>query len=285
MNQGSRPIGTSISCRTHPKFCTPSTTSLNSLCAFSSCISTLTCLESEYRGTSHGPGKSYSCEGEPAGLCRTYYPSSTLTFKRFLTPLFNQGLMWAGTALSLCLVTFRVFVRLRYFKRVYADDIFILVAWIILLASSIILQTQQGNMYSSFKLSAGQIQPTADILAAEQSLMHATLEVLILFLSCLWSVKVSILLFFYRLGHRVRSLKIWWWSVMGFTVLTWAICIGILPYWCLLGSADYILSELTKPLWDRYNDSVKLNVEHRISKALRKTLFITTLPQTFSLTL
>lgn len=156
--------------------------------------------------------------------------------------------MWGGTALSLCFFIFRVFVRLRYFQTVYADDVFILAAWVMLLASSAIWQTQQAPLYNSFKLSAGQIQPTADILVAEQSLMHANLVVLVLFLSCLWSVKVSILLFFRRLGYNVRGQNIWWWSVMGFTVLTWAICISVLEYRCLLGSADYILSELTKPI-------------------------------------
>lgn len=34
---------------------------------------------------------------------------------------------------------------------------------------------------------------------------------------------------------------------MGFTILTWAICIGVLQYWCLLGSAEWILAQCAAP--------------------------------------
>ena len=187
--------------------------------------------------------------------------------------------MWGGTALSLCFLIFRIFVRLRYFKKIYADDFFVLAAWLMLLTSSIIWQMQQTRLYYSFKLSAGQMQATANVLEAEKSFFHANLAVLILFLSCLWSVKISLLVFFRRLGQQVRGQKIWWWSVMGFTILTWAICIGVLQYRCLTGPIDYILSELTKPLGRYYNDPMELNAEHRTSKALQVTPSITMLPQ------
>lgn len=131
---------------------------------------------------------------------------------------------------------------------VYADDFLVLAAWVMLLASSVIWQTQLTPLYNQFKLSAGQIQPTAAILAAEQTFLHANLAALILFLSCLWSVKVSILLFFHRLGYKVRGQKIWWCFVAGFTILTWAICISVLQYSCLLGSVDYILGELIRSI-------------------------------------
>lgn len=172
---------------------------------------------------------------------------ATVTAARVNSQAFS-GIMWGGTAASLCFLIFRVFVRLRYFRILYADDFFVLTAWIMLLANSITWQTQQAALYDSFKLSKGQLQPTADMLAAEQSLLRANLAVLILFLFCLWSVKISLLVFFRRLGHQVRGQKIWWWFVVGSTILTWAICISVLPYRCLLGSADYILSEFTKPI-------------------------------------
>lgn len=149
---------------------------------------------------------------------------------------------------SLFFLIFRIFVRLRYFKQLYTDDFFVLAAWLMLLSSSAMWQMQQDHLYNSFKLSAEQIQPTPEVLAGEQSLLHANLAALILFLCCLWSVKISVLAFFYRFGHRVRRLRIWWWCVLGLTMLTWAICVGVLQYWCLLGSADYIICELTKPV-------------------------------------
>ena len=176
--------------------------------------------------------------------------------------------------LSLCFFVFRLFVRVRYFKKVYADDCLVIAAWFMVLASSVIWQLQQAPLYNSFKLSAGQIQPTANILAVQQSFLHANLAAIVLFLSCLWSVKISILLFFRRLGYNVRGLRIWWWSVMGITVLTWATCIGILQYPCLLGSADFIFSEFSYSVREHSNDTVKPNAEHRINKPLQETLSI-----------
>ncbi len=253
--------------------------------AFECYISTISCKANSYytaSSTSHGTRRSHCCEGEFASLFGTgQFPFHCNFFLQKLTSPLNQGIMWGGTALSLCFLIFRMFVRLRYFKKVYADDFFVLAAWLMLLTSSIIWQMQQTPLYYSFKLSAGQMQATANVLAAEQSFFHANLAVLILFLSCLWSVKISVLVFFRRLGQQVRGQKIWWWSVMGFTILTWAICIGVLQYWCLMGPTDYILSESTKPLGRYNNNPMELNAEHRISKALQETPSTTMLPQMF----
>ena len=199
----------------------------------------------------------------------------------FLTCLY-QSIMWGGTALSLCFLSFRIFVRLRYFKRIYVDDILVLAAWMMLLASSVIWQTQQTHLYNQFMLSAGQIEPTAATLAAVQSLMRANLAVIILLLSCLWSVKVSVLVFFRRLGQPVRGQNIWWWFVTVFTIISWVTCIGVLQYRCLLGSAQYILSELTRNIWRHDIDPLKLNVHTRTNKSLRKTLSIIRPPRMLS---
>ncbi|KAI9878023.1 MAG: hypothetical protein M1830_002143 [Pleopsidium flavum] len=157
------------------------------------------------------------------------------------------GILWGGTALSLCFLIFRIFVRIKCFRRVYTDDFLVLAAWLMLLASAVIWQSQQTPMYAQFALAAGQVIPTPEFLADEATFLHTEVATIFLFYTCLWSVKLSFLIFFHRLGQNVSGLKVWWWCVLGFTIATWATCIGDIQYRCLLGSLEYIFVECTGP--------------------------------------
>ncbi|KAF2229372.1 hypothetical protein EV356DRAFT_580858 [Viridothelium virens] len=166
----------------------------------------------------------------------------TFTQPRFSSTEF-LGLAWGGTAISLGFVIFRAFVRVVTFRRLFADDFLVFAAWLMLLASTIIWQTQYPAMYTQYELSKATIEPTPQVLAAEKTLLRAEVAVFWLFYSCLWSVKLSFLLFFRRLGENVRRIGVWWWCVLGFTVVTWITCVGDIPYWCLLGSVEYTFTQ------------------------------------------
>ena len=97
-------------------------------------------------------------------------------------------------------------------------------------------------MYTQYSLSTGQIEPTPQVLAAERILLQTEVATIFLFYTSLWTVKISVIVYFHRLGQKVRGQKIWWWFVLGFTIATWATCIGDIQYSCLLDSLDYILS-------------------------------------------
>ena len=58
----------------------------------------------------------------------------------------------------------------------------------------------------------------------------------ILFLSCLWSIKLSFLILFRRLGKKVRGHRILWRWALGSTVVAWVVCIGVdsLKYRCCI---------------------------------------------------
>lgn len=99
-------------------------------------------------------------------------------------------------------------------------------------------------MYTQYQLSAGTISPTPKIIADEVTFLKTEVATIFLFYCCLWSIKLSFLIFFRRLGQRVRGQKIWWWFVLALTVVTWATCIGDIQYPCLLNSLEYIMSTL-----------------------------------------
>lgn len=153
-----------------------------------------------------------------------------------------QGIAWGGTALSFIFVVFRIYVRIKSFRRVYADDFLVVLAWLLLLTSAIIWQTQQTSMYTQFRLSSGNVVPTPEILAAERTFLRTEVATIFMFYTCLWSVKISVLIFFRRLGQKVKGHRVWWWCVLALTVATWATCIGDIQYPCLLKSLEYIFS-------------------------------------------
>ena len=155
--------------------------------------------------------------------------------------------MWSGTAISLAFLVFRIFVRIKSFRRIYADDVLVLIAWLVFFASTVIWQSQQTAMYEQFALSKGTFIPTPAQLEAERTFLRSEVATIFMYYTVLWTVKLSFLVFFRRLGQKVRGQKIWWWCVTGFTIATWATCIGTIGYKCLLRSLDYIFGKETYP--------------------------------------
>ena len=110
-----------------------------------------------------------------------------------------------------------------------------------LLASAALWQRHYVPIYNQYALVTGKILPNPENMAAESSLLRIAAAENILFLCMLWIVKISVLIFFRRLlGPGSKLQKNWWWCVMGFTVATWAVVVGTIPYRCLLSSIEYI---------------------------------------------
>lgn len=155
---------------------------------------------------------------------------------------------WACTAVALAFLVFRIFVRIKSFKRMYADDFLVISAWAMILASSIIWQTQKHALYAQYALTTESLTP--HVISQEQTLLRIELVIIMMFYCSLWCVKLSILLFFRRLqqGQSIRKQEIWWWCVFGFTVATWVICIGLIQYQCLARSFESIVRKYNSSL-------------------------------------
>lgn len=133
-------------------------------------------------------------------------------------------------------------MRIRSFKKFYWDDAFVLIAWLMLLASAIIWQCISKNMYQALYIASGvslSIPPT--FIEDSQTYLRGMLAIILLFQSGLWSVKISFLLFFRRLGENVSGQKVHWWIAFAFTLATYFVGIGTIQYNCLTPSfADII---------------------------------------------
>lgn len=102
-------------------------------------------------------------------------------------------------------------------------------------------------MYYSISVAAGLEKPRANFASVSESYLKSTVVVIILFYTSLWSVKISFLLFFRRLGNNVKHQKIFWWPVFVFTVATYFACIGSIQYPCLVRSFTYLTANCATP--------------------------------------
>lgn len=62
----------------------------------------------------------------------------------------------------------------------------------------------------------------------------------VFFYTGLWSVKLSFLVFFKRLGQNVRNQQIVWWTVLLITIGSYLACLSIIDYRCLASSFSYL---------------------------------------------
>jgi hypothetical protein len=142
-------------------------------------------------------------------------------------------------------VLFRVLVRINVFRKLYADDYLVIGAWILLLISAIIWQTQQRVLYTFYTLLYDGILPDPTFTSSWGMFLKLENTLLVIFYTSLWTVKLSFLLFFRRLGLRASTYRLtaWWWIVLGLSTAMWLTCIGDVPWDCSRGGEEQIFGE------------------------------------------
>ncbi|KAL8671172.1 MAG: hypothetical protein Q9168_004325 [Polycauliona sp. 1 TL-2023] len=153
-----------------------------------------------------------------------------------------QGVLWGATAVSAVFVLFRIFVRLKVFRRLWVDDAMVILAWVLLLISAILWQTQVDALYTQHKLVAGTVYPTPQVLHSQEVYERSLAALFVFFYTCLFAVKLSFLFFFRRLGTNVRGQRIWWWTVFAINIAVWITLIRSLDWACMVSPLDYIFS-------------------------------------------
>ncbi|KAG9230371.1 hypothetical protein BJ875DRAFT_158403 [Amylocarpus encephaloides] len=143
-------------------------------------------------------------------------------------------------AISLLFVSARLAIRIHTFGRLWFDDLFVVIGWLLILATAVIWNFAHRQMYLSSKVTSGELSPFnyPDIISDGEHYLRSSAAVLILFYSSLAAIKLSFLLFFKRLliGVNNRLLVVQWWVVFAITIITWIASLADNPYECLTPS-------------------------------------------------
>ncbi|KAF7900091.1 hypothetical protein EAF00_004427 [Botryotinia globosa] len=165
----------------------------------------------------------------------TLTPNPIVNYETFI------GVTWGCTAISLLFVTFRIWVRIRTFRRLSPDDFCVIVAWLLLLCCAIICQKISRDMYEMLGVLNGVLLPPPEGFEKHaERFLRGSAAVYVLYYCTLWLIKISFLLFFGRLLENVDS-YVWPRRIVAIVVFaSWIICIGIIPYSCLVPSFEKI---------------------------------------------
>ncbi|KAF7871967.1 uncharacterized protein EAF02_009072 [Botrytis sinoallii] len=162
-------------------------------------------------------------------------PNPIVNYETFM------GVTWGCTAISLLFVTFRIFVRIRTFGRLSPDDFCVIMAWLLLLCCAIICQKISRDMYEMLGVLNGVLLPPPEGFEKHaERFLRGSAVVYVLYYCTLRLIKISFLLFFGRLLENVDS-YVWPRSIVAVVVFaSWMICIGTIPYSCLVPSFERI---------------------------------------------
>ncbi|KAL8707945.1 MAG: hypothetical protein Q9220_007088 [cf. Caloplaca sp. 1 TL-2023] len=162
------------------------------------------------------------------------------------------GLIWGSLGVSFVFLLIRGYVRLTVFRRFFADDGMILLAWILIVISASIWQSMVDDLYLLYAITVGAIQPPANTLDIFARYSKRTVAVTMLNLFSLWSVKVSLLTLFYKLGQNVRGHKIIWWTAAVASFIGLAASIGVQNYKCIMGTPAEASAKCGTPAYGNF---------------------------------
>lgn len=85
-----------------------------------------------------------------------------------------KGLTWGCVGVSLVFLVFRLYVRLRVFRRVFDDDILVILTWLMLLTTAMIwpVKNTLEPIYVSYRVAFGGFSPPAYYLENFASWLH-----------------------------------------------------------------------------------------------------------------
>jgi hypothetical protein len=146
--------------------------------------------------------------------------------------IFFQAVLWTGAGVSSCFLLLRLIVRYATFRKLCSDDVMMIAAWLMLLSSTILWQTQTRALYDQYAVVTGEVPFDLGFLERYSTFLHSVAPLGMLFYTCLWTIKLSLLLFFRSIGAQVNANKAWWWFVWSDTVLTWMGCMGANDWGC-----------------------------------------------------
>lgn len=108
----------------------------------------------------------------------------------------------------------------------HSDDLFAVAGAACLLAMAVISEIQRDGVYLLISLYAGKTPPGTSLDMLGQTIIRQLklqFAFVILFWTCLWSVKGSLMMFYRRLLIGLDGHMKWWWTVVIICILTYLV--------------------------------------------------------------
>lgn len=149
--------------------------------------------------------------------------------------------IWAFVALSGITLACRLVARFQGPRQLFLDDGLVIFAWLLSLVTAAVWQWAARAMYYIMNVQAGVATYAADrYLPSLRDWLNASLIASLFFYTALFSIKLSFLFFFRRLGNKINNFKYIWWGVLFVTVSCFLASVGNVDYKCLVGTIEQI---------------------------------------------
>ncbi|KAH6615964.1 hypothetical protein B0J18DRAFT_293457 [Chaetomium sp. MPI-SDFR-AT-0129] len=156
-----------------------------------------------------------------------------------------KAIIWLGFALCFFGFCARSYIRWVCFRKLLPEDWVMMVALALQLAAAIVAQLRLSYVYELEDVS-NQIIPMPETFIDDvPKALHGIFIQGILSITGVHLVKLSFLLFFYRLGSAITQYRIFWRCVAFVTLASYAISIALIEYKCMLSDLQVIFFECT----------------------------------------
>jgi hypothetical protein len=144
---------------------------------------------------------------------------------------------------TICATAFAVRLYIRYmcFRKLLIDDYLMVLALGLLFALSTMCQVFLVDIYEFIAVSNNSKIPGPDFLNVMSRGMRGFGTAMLLANIGIYTIKLSFLLFFRRLGAQIMSYQIFWWSVLVFTIGCLAVALRVMQYDCMFGNVTHII--------------------------------------------
>ena len=172
--------------------------------------------------------------GKPAINWDAYPHQTMITRVNMIADFSEKGIVWGGLAITFIALVLRISARIHGFQRLWWDDAMVIFAWLMSLGNAVLWQYEKTSLYALKELGSDQVPPDADITSQVEQYIRLNIAFFVFFYTSLWSVKISFLILFRRLGQGVDRQMAIWWTVLGVVIAGYIFAIGSMDYRCYL---------------------------------------------------
>ncbi|KAL4738635.1 hypothetical protein BDV11DRAFT_170848 [Aspergillus similis] len=154
--------------------------------------------------------------------------------------------IWVCVGVQCVFLVCRLVLRVKLDRRWLAEDMFVLISWLLSLANTCLwtVVREQLYLFTAFTRASdlgSDMQLPANISRMATRYLRSQLAGYYLSYLSLWCVKLSFVFFFYKLGSKYRLQRILWWTVLVLVIASFGGCMGMLNYSCGLSSFEDML--------------------------------------------